>query len=196
LLFGGGANYSGRDSRDIAGELRGSIEGTFPQLKGIGIDFQWTCTMGIVINRIPQLGKLSDNVWYCQGYSGHGIATSHVMGEIMAEALTGTLGRFDTFAAFKHRRVPFGRVLGNPLQNTRAVDAGWSGFVIEHSTAAEKPALFRALERRNAISRVATSGQSQVVPQCHLGLRKFHAHRPHHPFLLRHMSQISPSLRT
>jgi hypothetical protein len=26
--------------------------------------------MGIVINRIPQLGKLSDNVWYCQGYSG------------------------------------------------------------------------------------------------------------------------------
>jgi gamma-glutamylputrescine oxidase len=115
LLFGGGANYSGRGSRDIAGELRDSIESTFPQLKGIGIDFQWTCAMGIVINRIPQLGKLSDNVWYCQGYSGHGIATSHVMGEIMAEALTGTLGRFDTFAAFKHRRVPLGRVLGNPL---------------------------------------------------------------------------------
>ena len=115
LLFGGGANYSGRDSRDVARELRGSIEGTFPQLKGVGIDFQWTCAMGIVINRIPQLGQLSDNVWYCQGYSGHGIAASHVMGEIMADALTGTLGRFDTFAAFKHRRVPLGRALGNPL---------------------------------------------------------------------------------
>jgi gamma-glutamylputrescine oxidase len=115
LLFGGGANYSGRDSRDIAGELWDSIESTFPQLKGMGIDFQWTCAMGIVVNRIPQLGKLSDNVWYCQGYSGHGIATSHVMGEILADALTGTLGRFDTFAAFKHVRVPFGAVLGNPL---------------------------------------------------------------------------------
>jgi gamma-glutamylputrescine oxidase len=115
LLFGGGANYSGCESRDLAGELRHSIEFTFPQLKGIGIDFQWTCAMGIVINRIPQLGKLSDNVWYCQGYSGHGIATSHVMGEILAEAVTGTLARFDTFAAFKHWRVPLGRVLGNPL---------------------------------------------------------------------------------
>lgn len=115
LLFGGGANYSGRDSRDIAGELRPCIERTFPQLKGVQIDFQWSCAMGIVINRIPQLGKLSSNVWYCQGYSGHGIATSHIMGEIMAEAVSGTLERFDTFAQCRHVRVPAGRLLGNPL---------------------------------------------------------------------------------
>ncbi|PZW86895.1 glycine/D-amino acid oxidase-like deaminating enzyme [Pseudomonas sp. 2848] len=115
LLFGGGANYSGRDSRDIEGELRPCIERTFPALKGVPIDFQWSCAMGIVVNRIPQLGKLSDNVWYCQGYSGHGIATSHIMGEIMAEALTGTLGNFDTFAACKHIKVPMGDLLGNPL---------------------------------------------------------------------------------
>ena len=37
LLFGGGANYSGRDSRDIAGELRPCIERTFPALKGVDI---------------------------------------------------------------------------------------------------------------------------------------------------------------
>ncbi|WP_369958503.1 NAD(P)/FAD-dependent oxidoreductase [Pseudomonas benzenivorans] len=115
LLFGGGANYSGRDSRDIAAELRPAIERTFPALKGVAIDFQWSCAMGIVMNRIPQLGKLSDNVWYCQGYSGHGIATSHVMGEIMAEALTGTLGRFDTFAACRQIKVPLGEQLGNPM---------------------------------------------------------------------------------
>ena len=115
LLFGGGANYSGKDSRDIAGELRPCIERTFPALKGVAIDYQWSCAMGIVINRIPQLGKLSDNVWYCQGYSGHGIATSHIMGEIMAEAMTGTLEKFDTFAACRHIKVPMGDVFGNPL---------------------------------------------------------------------------------
>jgi len=115
LLFGGGANYSGKDSRDIAAELRPCIERTFPRLKGVDIEFQWSCAMGIVVNRIPQLGKLSNNVWYCQGYSGHGIATSHVMGEIMANALTGTLGQFDTFAACRHIKVPMGDVLGNPL---------------------------------------------------------------------------------
>lgn len=115
LLFGGGANYSGRESRDVAAELRPCIERTFPRLKGVKIDFEWTCAMGIVVNRIPQLGKLSDNVWFCQGYSGHGVATSHVMGEIMAEAITGALGRFDTFAACRHIRVPMGQLIGNPL---------------------------------------------------------------------------------
>ena len=115
LLFGGGCNYSGRDSRDIAAELRPAIERTFPALKGVPIDFQWSCAMGIVVNRIPQLGKLSDNVWYCQGYSGHGIATSHIMGEIMANALTGSLEKFDTFAACSHIKVPLGDVLGNPM---------------------------------------------------------------------------------
>ena len=115
LLFGGGCNYSGRDSRDIAAELRPAIERTFPQLEGVAIDFQWSCAMGIVVNRIPQLGKLSDHVWYCQGYSGHGIATSHIMGEIMAKAITGDLERFDTFAACKQIRVPLGDQLGNPM---------------------------------------------------------------------------------
>ena len=115
LLFGGGANYSGRDSRDIAAELRPCIERTFPRLKGVNIDFQWSCAMGIVINRIPQLGKLSDHVWYCQGYSGHGIATSHIMGEIMAQALTGTLERYDTFAHCRQIKVPLGDVFGNPM---------------------------------------------------------------------------------
>jgi glycine/D-amino acid oxidase-like deaminating enzyme len=71
--------------------------------------------MGIVINRIPQLGKLSDNVWYCQGYSGHGIATTHIMGEIMSRAITGQMEQFDTFAQCQHIRVPMGDLLGNPL---------------------------------------------------------------------------------
>jgi glycine/D-amino acid oxidase-like deaminating enzyme len=62
--------------------------------------------------------QAGDNVWYCQGYSGHGIATSHIMGEIMAEAISGTLGRFDTFAACRHIRVPMGHLIGNPLLAT------------------------------------------------------------------------------
>ncbi|WP_321886301.1 NAD(P)/FAD-dependent oxidoreductase [Paraburkholderia bannensis] len=128
LLFGGGANYSGHTSRDVAAELLPCIEETFPKLKGVRIDYQWTCAMGIVVNRIPQLGKLSDNVWYCQGYSGHGVATSHIMGEIMAEAITGTLGHFDTFAACRHVRVPMGDLIGNPL-----LAAGmWYYQMLEH----------------------------------------------------------------
>jgi len=113
LLFGGGANYSGRESRDIEAEMRPALEKTFPRLKGVKIDFQWSGMMGIVINRIPQLGKLSENVFYAQGYSGHGIATTHIVSEIMAKAITGHLEEFDTFAQCKHIRLPGSEWIGN-----------------------------------------------------------------------------------
>lgn len=115
LLFGGGANYSGRPSRDIAQELRPAIENTFARLRGVKIDFQWNGMMGIVINRIPQLGRISDDIFYAQGYSGHGIATSHIVSEIMASAIDGQLREFDIFAACRHIRVPGSEWLGNQL---------------------------------------------------------------------------------
>ncbi|MBB3329959.1 glycine/D-amino acid oxidase-like deaminating enzyme [Halomonas campaniensis] len=115
LLFGGGANYSGRHSPDIAAELRPRLEHTFPQLEGVAIDFAWQGMAGIVINRVPMLGRLSPNVYYAQGYSGHGIATSHIVGEILAEAVGGSLEAFDAFAEVRHWRVPFGDRLGNAL---------------------------------------------------------------------------------
>jgi gamma-glutamylputrescine oxidase len=115
LLFGGGANYSGKDSPDIAAELRPRLEATFPQLKGTPIDYAWQGMAGIVVNRIPMLGKLSDHVYYAQGYSGHGLATSHIVGEVMAQAMAGHMEAFDTFAACRHVKVPFGELLGNPL---------------------------------------------------------------------------------
>ena len=113
LMFGGGTNYSGRDSKNLAAELRPALERTFPRLKGVDIEFEWTGMAGIVVNRIPQLGKLSPNVFYCQGYSGHGLATSHIMGEIMSKAIIGQLTEFDLFAGMKHIRIPMNEWLGN-----------------------------------------------------------------------------------
>ncbi|PKG75862.1 FAD-dependent oxidoreductase [Shewanella sp. GutCb] len=113
LMFGGGTNYSGRDSKDVAKALRPAIERTFPQLKGVEIEYQWTGMAGIVLNRIPQLGKASANVFYCQGYSGHGVATSHIMGEIMANAVVGELQEFSLFAEMSHLRIPVNEWVGN-----------------------------------------------------------------------------------
>ncbi|MBX2882688.1 MAG: FAD-binding oxidoreductase [Granulosicoccus sp.] len=113
LMFGGGTNYSGRDSADVAAELRPAIERTFPQLRGIDIDYQWTCRAGITINRIPQIGRLSDNVYFAQGYSGHGIATSHIMAEITASAIAGTLEEFDRLAGLRSVRVPLTGQIGD-----------------------------------------------------------------------------------
>jgi glycine/D-amino acid oxidase-like deaminating enzyme len=65
------------------------------------------------MNRVPQLGRLAPNVYFSQGYSGHGVNVTHLAGEILAEAIAGTLERFDVFARMKSKRIPgvtrFGR---------------------------------------------------------------------------------------
>ncbi|AWN15644.1 FAD-binding oxidoreductase [Salinisphaera sp. LB1] len=117
LLFGGGANYSGRESEDVAAYLRPRLEATFPALAGVAIDYQWQGMAGIVPNRMPMLGRTGagDNVYYAQGYSGHGVATSHIVASVLAEAIDGQAAEFDAFAGLPHGRVPFGERFGNTL---------------------------------------------------------------------------------
>lgn len=115
LLFGAGSNYSGRDYADIDRVMLPRITRIFPQLKGTRIDYRWSGKMGIVINRVPQLGRVDNNIYYAQGYSGHGICLSHIVGEIMADAVGGSMERFDVFARIPHYRIPLGDWAGNQI---------------------------------------------------------------------------------
>ena len=109
LMFGGGTNYSGRDLPDVARALRPALEATFPRLRGIGIEYAWTGRAGIVPNRVPLVGELPGGIVYAQGYSGHGIATSHLVARAVAARLTGGDGRdFGTWRSFRHRRLAGG----------------------------------------------------------------------------------------
>jgi glycine/D-amino acid oxidase-like deaminating enzyme len=87
----------------------------FPQLAGKRIDFEWGGSIGIVINRIPLIGRTADNVYYAMGYSGHGVNMSHVAADIVADAMFGQAQRFDVFARVPHRRLPVGDRIGSEL---------------------------------------------------------------------------------
>ena len=76
----------------------------YPQLKDVRIDFEWGGKIGIVLNRMPLLGRINQNVYYSQGYSGHGVNATHTMGELVADAIGGTMERFDIFAETPHYR--------------------------------------------------------------------------------------------
>ncbi len=115
LMFGGGTNYSGTEISDVAAMLRPSMEKTFPALKDIPIDFAWTGSAGIIINRIPMLGRIQDRVYYAQGYSGHGMATSHILAEILGTAISGSLHEIDTFNDFWRWRIPVPTAAGSGL---------------------------------------------------------------------------------
>ncbi|MCP5091215.1 MAG: FAD-binding oxidoreductase [Gammaproteobacteria bacterium] len=115
LLFGGSCNYSGREPTSIKSYILPRMLDVYPQLNGVRIDYEWGGKIGIVLNRIPAMGRINKNVYYCQGYSGHGVNATHLMGEIVSDAITGTMEKFDLFADMKHFRLPGSQWMGNQI---------------------------------------------------------------------------------
>lgn len=115
LLFGGRINYFGEDPKFIERKLRKKMASIYPQLAKVRIDYAWGGTIGVPVTRVPQLGRLSCNVFYCQGYSGHGVNVTHLTGKIMAEAVSGTMERFDLFADVKPLVIPGAATFTKPM---------------------------------------------------------------------------------
>ncbi len=115
ILFGGLCTYSNRSIDDIEGALVPRLLRVFPQLEGVKTDFAWGGAIGIPLNRVPLLGAASANIFYVQGYSGHGVNCSHIAGEILADAIEGRLAGVDLFQAVRHFRIPAAEFVGNPL---------------------------------------------------------------------------------
>ncbi len=115
LLYGGACNYSGRDPSSIRAYILPRMLAVYPGLDGVRIDYEWGGRIGITLRRIPIVGRIGNNVYYCQGYSGHGVCPTHVMGEVLADAVTGTMERFDLFAGMRRIGIPGGRWFGNQV---------------------------------------------------------------------------------
>ncbi len=115
LLYGGACNYSGRDPVSIRAYILPRMLAVYPELEGVRVDYEWGGKIGITLRRIPIVGRIGSNVFYCQGYSGHGVCPTHVMGEVMADAVTGTMERFDLFAEMQRIGIPGGQWFGNQI---------------------------------------------------------------------------------
>jgi gamma-glutamylputrescine oxidase len=115
LLFGGRCNYSNRDPSDIRATLEPRMLSVFPQLKGVKLDYAWGGKIDIVLTRVPAIGRREPNVYYMQGYCGHGVNATHIAGDIVADAISGTMERFDLFEKIRHVRLPVGQFLGNQM---------------------------------------------------------------------------------
>ncbi|MGM0983827.1 MAG: NAD(P)/FAD-dependent oxidoreductase [Pseudomonadota bacterium] len=115
LLYGGGVNYGGSDPTDIEGVIRPKMLTTFPSLVDVKVDYAWSGTFLMTLNRLPQFGVVNGNVYYAQGYSGHGVTCTHLAGKLIAEVMTGRAERFDAFAGLPHLPFPGGRLLRVPL---------------------------------------------------------------------------------
>ncbi|MBV8125211.1 MAG: FAD-binding oxidoreductase [Paucibacter sp.] len=122
LVYGGGVVYSARDPEDVARLIRPKMLKTFPQLKDVRIDYGWTGNFLLTLSRLPEVGKLSSNIYYSQGCSGHGVTFTHLVGRLLGEALRGQAERFEAFERLPHTPFPGGRLLRVPFT---AIGAAW-----------------------------------------------------------------------
>ena len=115
LLFGGRASYSTLPPPDLRGTMRRRMRRVFPQLGDVDFESVWGGYVDISRNRAPHWGRLGDNVYFAQGFSGHGIATTGLAGRVIAEAIRGQSERLDVYASIPHAPFPGGRALRTPL---------------------------------------------------------------------------------
>ncbi len=114
LLFGGRVSYSGLDPLNTARATRARMIKVFPQLADVKIEYSWGGYVDITLSRAPDFGRLAPNVYYLQGFSGHGIALTGMAGQLVAETIAGQSERFDMFAKLEHRDFPGGPLLRTP----------------------------------------------------------------------------------
>jgi gamma-glutamylputrescine oxidase len=106
MLWGGLGHWSGADSTNPEPLLRRRMTKIFPELAQARTEYQWSGRIGISANLNPQIGRLAPNIYYAQAYSGHGVASTHLSGRMIADAITGQSDDFDMFASIRHQRVP------------------------------------------------------------------------------------------
>jgi len=121
LLYGGRVSYSTVTPADLAESMRRRMVATFPQLANAKVECVWGGFVDITMNRAPDFGRLPaaaaggpQNIYYLQGFSGHGLALTGLAGRLVAEAMAGDASRFDLFARLKHRPFPGGERLRTP----------------------------------------------------------------------------------
>lgn len=114
LIYGGGVTYGAREPSKIESLIVPNMLKTFPQLKGVKVDYAWTGNFLLTLMRLPQFGRIGANTYYAQGYSGHGITSSHLAGKVLSDAIQGQAARYDIFASLPQYPFPGGRTFRIP----------------------------------------------------------------------------------
>jgi gamma-glutamylputrescine oxidase len=114
LIFGGGERYAPEPPADIAAFGRAHMLGIFPQLHGVKIDYAWGGLVSITMSRLPHVGRLGD-LFFAHGYSGQGVLIPALAGKVLAEAMAGTVERFDLLSSIAPQAFPGGALLRSPL---------------------------------------------------------------------------------
>lgn len=89
LLWGSRISIRDRAPSDVSRLLLRDLLRVYPQLQGVEVTHAWSGLMGYARHKMPQIGRLPNGLWYAMGFGGHGVASTTLAGEVLAQALTG-----------------------------------------------------------------------------------------------------------
>jgi glycine/D-amino acid oxidase-like deaminating enzyme len=102
IAFGGGGGRASAHMSDVfthdARAVRESAEGFrrfFPSWKDVPLEDAWGGPIDVSSTHLPTFGTLPGNVHFALGYTGNGVAPSHLAGIVLSDLVTGS----DTDAA-------------------------------------------------------------------------------------------------
>ena len=106
MLFGCGVNFLGKEPNNMKQIIEKRVKRLFPQLTAFELDYTWSGLISSTINKLPHIGQINSQIYYAQGFSGHGLVLSGLIGKLISEAITGNSIGFDLISSIAHRTFP------------------------------------------------------------------------------------------
>lgn len=101
LMWSGRVTMWSGNPRRYAKRLRRDIRRVFPQLGKVEISHCWSGALGKAVHRMPQIGEVSPGLWLASAFSGHGLNTTAMAGELIARAIVENDQTWRLFAPYE-----------------------------------------------------------------------------------------------
>lgn len=124
LLWGGHITTIEPSPQSLKATMKKRLLNVYPQLTGVQDDVSWSGKMGYAKHKMPFVGKLNSGAWVCTAFGGHGLNTSSICGQLVAQAVAGTDTRYTLFA-------PFGLDYNFGLAGKIAVQLSYWGYQLQ-----------------------------------------------------------------
>jgi gamma-glutamylputrescine oxidase len=99
LLWGGRIGIEAAPA-DLARRLLADLGHVYPELRAVRVAHGWAGQMGFARHKMPVVATLEPGLWVTTGFAGHGLNTTTMAGEMLAQALLGEGDEWQLLAPF------------------------------------------------------------------------------------------------
>jgi gamma-glutamylputrescine oxidase len=101
LLWSGHTTTWEADPKRFVRRLKADLAAVYPQLADVEVEHAWSGVLGNALHRMPQIGEVSGGLWLASGFGGHGINTTAMAGNLLAQAIVEGDDTWRLFAPFE-----------------------------------------------------------------------------------------------